>query len=59
MVVFFPAGRYRVSAPLIANQQNPKNSGHPLLKRRDEFPCILWGDTARGRATTRPPIPPS
>lgn len=51
MIVFFPAGRYRVSAPLIANQQNPKKSDHPLLKRRDEFPCILWGGAAGGRAT--------
>ena len=50
MIVFFPAGNYRVSDSIIANQQNQARRDHPLLSRRDDYPCILWGSVKGGRA---------
>jgi hypothetical protein len=50
LVVFFPAGDYRVSDSIIANQQNQARRDHPLLNRRDDFPCVLWGSAGRKRA---------
>ena len=50
MIVYFPAGTYRVSDTIIANQQNHDRRDNPLLGRRDDFPCVLWGCTRGGRA---------
>ncbi len=50
MVAYFPPGTYLVSNTIIANQQNQKTRDNPLLGRRDDFPCVLWGGTRGGRA---------
>lgn len=51
LIVFLPPGEYLVSDTIIANQQTPKGRGEPLLARRDEYPCVIWGGTKGGRAT--------
>jgi hypothetical protein len=47
--VFFPAGVYRVSDTIVADQPRQRRVANALL-RRDDFPCVLWGSTRGGRA---------
>ncbi len=52
MITFFPPGVYLVSRTVIASQET-RTKPEPLLGRRDDYPCILWGGTRGGRATIR------
>ena len=52
MITYFPAGVYLVSGTIIASQETKTNPA-PLLGRRDDYPCVLWGSTRGKRATLR------
>lgn len=50
MIVFFPAGLYRVSNTIEAAQRHVRPDWSRLKFVRDDFPCVLWGSTSGGRA---------